>query len=161
MPKEVALELVQEMQFRLETGSGHQIVIDHRFDVGDAGAGPRPMELQLGALAGCAAMDVVSILRKMRQEITAYGVTATGETAAEHPRRYTSILVTHRLRGSGIVEAQVRRAIFLSMSQYCPVFAMLSPTVPISVRYVIQDDDAGGAEVAGEVTLDGDVEPSQ
>jgi len=153
MVNEATLHLLDTMRFRVRTGSGHEMTIDASPDVGGVNAGPRPMELQLAALAGCASMDVISILRKMRQEVTAYACHAAGETASEHPKRYTHIVVTHRLRGRGIVEANVRRALHLSMSRYCPVFAMLSPGVPITVRYEIEDK-AGGALAAGEVGLD-------
>lgn len=153
MAKETTLTLLEKMQFRVRTGSGHEITIDASADVGGEDAGPTPMELQLAALAGCAAMDVISILRKMRQEVTAYACHAAGEAANEHPKRYTGIVVTHRLRGRGVAEANVRRALHLSVSRYCPVFAMLSPGVPVTVRYEIADE-AGGALVAGEVGLD-------
>ena len=152
MPNEVSLTLLDAMRFRVRTGSGHEMTIDASPDVGGVNAGPRPMELQLAALAGCASMDVISILRKMRQDVTAYACHAAGETASEHPKRYTRIVVTHRLRGRAIAEANVRRALHLSMSRYCPVFAMLSPGVPISVRYEIEDE-AGGVAVPGEVGL--------
>jgi len=153
MANETTLTLLDKMQFRVRTRSGHEITIDASADVGGEDAGPQPMELQLAALAGCAAMDVISILRKMRQEVTAYACHTAGETANEHPKRYTGIVVTHRLWGRGVAEANVRRALGLSMSRYCPVFAMLSPGVPITVRYEI-GDEAGGALVIGEVGLD-------
>jgi putative redox protein len=152
MAGDVTLTLIDKMQFRLHTGSGHDLVMDASSDAGGESAGPRPMELILAALGSCAAMDVISILRKMRQGVTAYEVTAHGEAAVEHPQVYTSALVIHRIAGRELIEANVRRAIFLSMSRYCPVFAMLSPTVPITVRYQIAD--AGGAAVAsGEISL--------
>ena len=109
-----------------------------------------PMELQLVALGGCTAMDTISILRKMRQDVTAYDVRLTSERAAEHPRVYTSILMTHEIRGRGISEANVHRAIQLTMMRYCPVFAMLHPTVDMRERYEITDDDSG-AVVSGDV----------
>ena len=111
------------------------------------------MELQLVALAGCASMDVISILRKMRQHVTGYACHAAGETASEHPKAYVRIVVTHRLRGRGIVEENVRRALHLLMTRYCPVFAMLSPGVPIAMRYEIEEEGSG-ALVVGEVGLE-------
>jgi uncharacterized OsmC-like protein len=84
-----------------------------------------------------------------------------GRGARRHGRRasaaVTHITLTHRLTGRGLVEGNVRRAIFLSMSRYCPVFAMLAPSVPITVRYVIADAD-GAAATAGEVALEGEPE---
>lgn len=153
MSNESNLQLLEGMRFRVRTGSGHEITIDASADAGGVNAGPRPMELQLAALAGCASMDVISILRKMRQDVTAYDCHAAGETASEHPKSYTRIVVTHRLRGRGIAEANVRRALYLSISRYCPVFAMLSPGVAIGVRYEIRDE-AGSSAVKGEVGLE-------
>jgi putative redox protein len=109
-----------------------------------------PMELQLVALGGCTAMDTISILRKMRQDVTAYDVRLTSERAAEHPRVFTSILMTHEIRGRSILETNVHRAIELTMTRYCPVFAMLHPTVDVRERYEITDEDSG-AVVSGDV----------
>lgn len=156
MAHEVTITLIDELQFRMRTGSGHEVIMDAGSAVGGGDAGPRPMELVLAALGGCAGMDVIAILRKMRQAVRSYEVTAHGETAEEHPKRYVSAVVTHRLAGSGLVEANVRRAIFLSMSRYCPVFAMLSPVVPVAVRYEIRDDASGATVASGEVALDED-----
>ncbi len=155
MSNDISVRLIDKMRFRLHTGSGHDVVMDASSTAGGENAGPRPMELVLASLGGCAAMDVISILRKMRQDVTAYEVSAHGEAAEEHPQRYTSIVVTHHVGGSGLVEANVRRAIFLSMSRYCPVFAMLSPSVPITVRYEINEGE-GEIVATGDVELGGD-----
>jgi putative redox protein len=152
MANDVSLDLIEKMQFRVRTGSGHEIVVDASPDVGGEDAGARPMEFVLASLAGCAAMDVIAILRKMRQDVVEYSVGAHGETATEHPRRYVSIELTHRLRGAHVAEANVRRAISLSMSRYCPVFAMIAPSVPVTVRYEIER--GGAPAVRGEVRLD-------
>jgi putative redox protein len=108
------------------------------------------MELQLVALGGCTAMDTISVLRKMRQDVTAYDVRITSERAAEHPRVFTSILMTHEIRGRNVSETNVHRAIELTMIRYCPVFAMLHPTVDVRERYEITDDDSG-AVTSGDV----------
>ncbi len=150
MAKDVTVSLIEKMQFRVDAGSGHSLVIDASPDVGGAEAGPRPMELQLAALAGCSAMDVLSILRKMRQEVTAYAVSSHGETAPDHPQRYTEVVLVHRVTGDAVREDSVRRAIELSMTRYCPVYAMLSPTVRIIERYEIRDG-------AGELTASGEI----
>ncbi len=153
MANDVTVSLLEKMQFRVGTGSGHSLVIDASPDVGGAGAGSRPMELQLAALAGCSAMDVLSILRKMRQEVTAYEVSSHGETAPDHPQRYTDIVLTHRVSGDAIREDSVRRAIELSMTRYCPVYAMLSPTVRIVERYEIRDG-TGKLMASGDVAAE-------
>ncbi len=154
MASDVTVTLIDAMQFRMHTGSGHDLVLDAGSAVGGGNAGPRPTELVLAALGGCAGMDVIAILRKMRQSVTSYEVTAHGETATDDPKRYVSAVLTHRIAGAGLVEANVRRAILLSMTRYCPVFAMLAPTVPITVRYEIRADASGATVASGEVAID-------
>ncbi len=158
-PGVVRVSLVEGMQFQAETPSGFSLRLDAPVDDSGAGAGMRPMEVQLVALGGCGAMDVISILRKMRQDVTAYDVSLTYERATEHPRVYTKVLMTHALRGRAINPANVRRAIGLSMERYCPVYAMLSPGVEIRERYSITDE-AGGDGSEGEVRLEDGKAPS-
>ena len=145
---ETRLHLVDELRFTGTTANGHTIDLDSIADGSPTAA--TPMQLQLVALGGCTAMDAISILRKMRQDVTAYDVRLSAERADEHPRVYTSILMTHELRGRAIVEANVHRAVQLTMTRYCPVFAMLYPKVDIRERYEITDTETGEV-VAGEV----------
>ncbi len=102
-----------------------------------AGAGVTPMEALAVALGACTAMDVVSILAKMRQPLEGLRVEVHGETAEDHPRRYLSLEVVYRLRGD-LDEARVRRAVDLSEQRYCSVAATLQPAVPLSSRIVIE-----------------------
>jgi putative redox protein len=111
------------------------------------------MELQLLALGGCGAMDTISILRKMRQDVTDYEVRLTHERSSEHPRVFTSITMTHAVRGRALAEGMIRRAISLTMARYCPVYAMLQPTVDIRERYEITDETTG-ATTSAEITPD-------
>jgi len=99
--------------------------------------GMAPMELLAAALGGCTGMDVVSILKKMRQPLEAFRVEVSGEKAEEHPKRYTSLEVVYYLKGD-LDEAKVRRAIELSEERYCSVEATLRPAVPIASRFVIE-----------------------
>ena len=153
------LRLVDGLHFAAETPSGHTIDLDSRLDSDGPGVGASPMELQLVALAGCTAMDTLSILRKMRQDVTAYEVRATYERAKEHPRAYTAIQLEHAVRGRGIVEANVQRAIELTMIRYCPVFAMLHPKVAIRETYKISDPSAADVR-SGEVMPNYDERPT-
>jgi putative redox protein len=143
------LHLDSGLHFTAETGSGFRVEMDSRADDAPQTAAT-PMELQLVALGGCTAMDVISILRKMRQRVTSYGLHVSGDRAERHPRVYTTVLVNHRLHGHGVADANVRRAIQLSMDRYCSVFNMLYPRVAIREQYEIIDDDTG-AVTTGEV----------
>jgi putative redox protein len=152
MAKNVRLALAGPMKFRVATGTGHEVVLDADATLGGANEGMRPTEAVLVALGGCAGMDVISILRKMRQDVTAYDVSVAGEQRPERPQIYTSIEVTHRVRGRGVRPEAVRRAIGLSMGKYCPVHAMLKATVPIHAAFVVENE--GESAVEGTLTPD-------
>ena len=92
------------------------------------------MELLLIALGGCTGADVVSILEKKRQRVTAYEIEVRGERRAEHPRIYTSIEVVHRIRGHKVDPKAVAHAIELSETKYCSVSAMLAVAAKITTR---------------------------
>ena len=152
-PKITRLRLVEGLHFTGRSPSGHEVEFDSRIDDEGPTAGPSPMEMQLLALGGCGAMDTISILRKMRQQVTDYEVALTHERAAEHPRVFTSITITHTFEGRELAESMVRRAVALPMARYCPVFAMLRPAVDIRERYTITDL-ATGATASGELTFE-------
>jgi putative redox protein len=88
--------------------------------------GFRPTELLLVGLAGCTAMDVISILSKKRQHVIGFEVKAHGERAEQDPKRFTSFLVEYIVKGEGIDPAAVERAVELSEAKYCSVMATLS-----------------------------------
>ena len=110
-----------DMRFEAVTGSGHTIVIDN----GEGDTGPRPSELVPAALGACTAMDVISILRKKRQEVASYAINVAGEQADSHPARFLSIRVEHVVEGADLDVEAVRRAIELSATKYCTVGATL------------------------------------
>jgi putative redox protein len=103
----------------------------------DPGQGATPMELLAVALAGCTGIDVVSILRKMRQPLEELRVEVHGETADERPKRFLSLEVVYFLKGA-LDEKKVQRAVELSETKYCSVAATLQPGVGISSRYVLE-----------------------
>ena len=111
------------------------------FDVASAldepGHGPSPMQVFAVSLAACTAMDVASILLKMRQPLEAFAVEVSGERAEEHPKRFLSLEVVYKLTGE-LDEKKVQRAIDLSETKYCSVEGTLRDAVPISSRYVIE-----------------------
>jgi putative redox protein len=128
-----SVELQSGMVFLGATGSGHKLLLDSSVEHGGAGSAPTPMELVLLALAGCTGMDVIAMLRKMRQTVTGYEVRVSGdERAAEHPRVYTAITVEHIVRGPALDDAAVARAVALSSTRYCPVSAMLGETARVT-----------------------------
>lgn len=128
------------MKFEAVADSGHPVILDAAPDVGGADEGSRPMELMAMSLAGCTAMDVISILRKKRQDVTAFEVKVNAERATQHPHVFTAIEITYVLRGRGIDPAAVERAIQLSEEKYCPAQAMLRAVAPISLKYEIIEE---------------------
>lgn len=142
-PLHGTVKLREGMAFEAVGDSGHILTLDASPDVGGANGGARPMELLLLGLGGCTGMDVISLLRKMRQEVTAYRVELAAERAADHPKVMTAIAVTHVVSGRGLDPAKVRRAVELSATRYCPASAMLSAAAPVAHRYQVIDDGTG------------------
>src|ERR671928_141424 len=99
-----------------------------------------PMEMLLLALGGCTAVDVVSILKKKRERVTAYRVEVSGTRREEHPRAYTRMEVRHVVRGHKVSEKAVASAIELSETKYCSVAATLRPAVEIVTSYEIIEE---------------------
>ncbi len=104
--------------------------------VGGDNDGFRPLELLLIGLAGCTAMDVISILQKKRQQVTSFQVTAHAERADEHPKVFTKIFLNYQVTGVDVDEQAVERAIELSETRYCPAHAMLAHSVTIQTDYI-------------------------
>ena len=124
--------------FVAESESGHAIVTSFAHDKVTA---PTPMELLLISLGGCSGADVVSILEKKRQRVTAYEIEVRGERRNEHPRIYTNIEVVHKVRGHSVDEKAVAHAIELSETKYCSVSAMLGAAAKITMRYEIENEE--------------------
>ena len=138
------------MAFDAVADSGHGLALDASPEVGGANRGARPMELLLLGLGGCTGMDVISLLRKMRQEVTAYRVELAADRADDHPKVMTAITITHVVTGRGLDPAKVRRAVELSATRYCPASAMLCAAAPIRHRYRVIDEETD-EELEGEV----------
>ena len=101
--------------------------------------GPSPMQLVLIGLAGCTAMDVISILQKKRQDVVGFEVNVVGDRASDHPKYYTDIELEFVVRGRNINARAVERAIELSETKYCSASANLKPTSSIFTRYRIEE----------------------
>ncbi len=139
------------LRFSASAGSGHSIVLDS----GEGDAGMRPSELLPIALASCTGMDVISILRKKRQDVSGYRIEVGGTQMDAHPNAFTRLDVTHVVEGTGVDVDAVRRAIELSATKYCAVGATLaSGAVEIHHGYLLIDA-VTGAEESGDVLVEG------
>ena len=124
------------------TPSGHAQAIET--DSARAAAAT-PMELLLIALGSCTGVDVISILKKKRQQVTDYRIEVSGERRAEFPKSYTRLHVKHIVRGRGVSAAAVAGAIELSETKYCSVAATLRGSAEIVTSYeIVEEDDENG-----------------
>ncbi len=129
----------ERMTFDAQTQSGHHLVLDTSKAGGGDDRGPSPMELVLVALAGCTAIDVVSILQKKREPLQGLQVVVEAVRAEKDPHVYTNIEVVYRVRGP-VKPRALAHAIELSETKYCSVGAMLGKTAKITTRYEIEPD---------------------
>jgi len=125
------------LSFSGSSDSGFSINLGASESVGGKDDGFRPLELVLTGLIGCTAMDVISILQKKRQQVTAFEVTASAERANDHPKVFTSVEINYRITGTDIDENAVQRAIELSETRYCPAQAMFKDVFPMKLSYEI------------------------
>jgi putative redox protein len=121
-----------DMSFTATTDGRFTVRMDASEVVGGHDSGFRPTDLLAIGLAGCTGMDVISILKKKRQEVTAFQVLVTAQKAEEHPRVFTQIQIEYVVTGKNIDPSAVERSIELSMTKYCPSIAMLGKTAKIT-----------------------------
>ncbi len=124
--------------------SGFSVPLGAKAAVGGDDDGFRPMELIALGLAGCTAMDVMSILRKKRQDVTDFEVQGHVERAQEHPKVFTETEIEYFITGHGVDETAVLRAIGLSANRYCPAQAMFNQVMTIELKYHIFNDEGAG-----------------
>lgn len=122
-----------------ESGSGHALVMDGPPEFGGRNLGIRPMEMLLLGMGGCTQVDVLLILRKARQQVTACVVELDAERAAEDPKVFTRIHARFIVSGRNLEERQVERAIQLSAEKYCSASIILGATAKISHDFEIRD----------------------
>jgi putative redox protein len=128
-----------KMSFIGTADSGFTIPLGTDPDLGGDNDGFRPMELMAISLAGCTAMDVISVLRKKRQDVTGFEVKVHAQRADEFPKVFTHITVEYNVSGHNVDPAAVERSIELSSTKYCPAQAMLAKAVTIEHKYTISE----------------------
>lgn len=134
------------LSFDGKAESGFTVPLGSSPEVGGDNDGFRPMELMALSLAGCTAMDVISILSKKRQAVSDFRVAVKTERADEHPKVFTHATIEYHVSGKGVQEDAVVRAIELSATRYCPAQAMLKPVLPIDLLYFIYEVEADGSK---------------
>jgi putative redox protein len=141
-PKAV-VHLIGDDLFNCRTPSGHDLKIDTDRERNSA---PSPMELLLVALGSCTGVDVVSILRKKREQVSDYRVEVRGQRRDDYPRSYKRMEVHHIVTGRKISERSVAQAIELSEQKYCSVAATLRPTAEIVSTFEIIEENGNGSK---------------
>ncbi|HEY7884834.1 MAG TPA: OsmC family protein [Cellvibrionaceae bacterium] len=137
---QATVKWVDGAQFIGESGSGHSVVMDGPADHGGRNMGVRPMEMLLLGLGGCASFDVVSILKKTRQQVSDCRVEITAERAEGVPSPFTKIHLHFVVTGSELKESAVAKAVELSATKYCSASIML---------------EAAGVAMSHDWTIDG------
>lgn len=128
------------LQFVGVATSGHAIVMDGDIEAGGKNTGSRPMELLLMGIGGCSGMDIISILKKKKQEVKGLEINVKGQKAETYPKKFTDINIEFVVRGRNIAEDAVKRAVELSMGKYCSVKATLEGSANITYNYRIVEE---------------------
>ena len=128
---------VNGMQFIGDSESGHALVMDADPSAGGRNTGPKPMELLLISAGGCSGMDIISVLKKKRHDVTGLEIQVKGEKAEDYPTKFIDITLKFIVRGRNISESAVKKAVELSMTKYCSVKATLEGTAKIQYSYKI------------------------
>ena len=137
-----SIKWVDNVMFIGHSGSGHSVVIDGPPSAGGNNGGVRPMELVLMGLGACASFDVVSILKKCRQDVTACRTELEAERAEEIPQVFTRIHIHFIVTGHGLKHKQVERAVTLSAEKYCSASIMIGKTADITHGFEIIEPSA-------------------
>ena len=135
MAVQAKLNWVDGFQFVARAENGPGIVLDSS----DGGSGPTPMQVVLMGVAGCTAMDVVSILKKKRANISDLQVNISGDQAEEHPNRYTDINIEFVVHGKGVKPQDMERSIELSLTKYCSAIASVNANIAHTYR-IVEDE---------------------
>ncbi len=145
----------EKLSFTGTADTGFEVPLGANPKVGGDNDGFRPLELMAVSLAGCTAMDVISILQKKRQAVTDFRVEVDAEQADEHPRVITEAVIEYHVTGKDVDENAVLRAIELSATRYCPAQSMLAQVFPMALKYFIYAENrelvASGMYEPGEL----------
>ncbi len=126
------------MSFEGTADSGFKVALGTTPDVGGDNDGFRPMEMLAIGLAGCTAMDVISILAKKRQKVKGFEVRVIAQRQDEHPKVFSHLTLEYIISGDELSREAVERAVQLSAEKYCPAQAMFKQIVPMDLKIFIK-----------------------
>ena len=136
MKKTITINWQDKMAFEADI-DGHKLMMDASENVGGENKGPTPKPLLLASLGGCTAMDVISIARKMRQDITSFDVELTGDLEDDFPKAYLGIHLIYKFKGNDLDPEKLDKAVNLSQDRYCGISATLRKALGITYEVVI------------------------
>jgi len=134
----VTTKWLSNMAFEADV-HGHKIILDAGPNAGGENRGPRPKPLMLASLGGCTAMDVISILKKMRVEVDEFNVRVEGELTEEHPKHFIKIHVVYEFTGKDLPMDKLKKAVELSEERYCGVSAVYKKTMVMTSEIVVNE----------------------
>ena len=129
----------ENMSFEGTADSGFKVPLGTVAELGGADDGFRPLELLIIGLAGCTAMDVISILKKKKQDVQNFEVLVHADRAEEHPKVFTHLVIEYVVSGNNLDRAAVERAVELSETKYCSAQAMFKKVAPIDLRITLKE----------------------
>ena len=133
------INLIDGVAFKATSGNGHSVLMDGAPEAGGKNLGARPMEMLLMGLGGCSAYDIVTILRKSRQNVTDLTLKIDAKRAEIDPKVFTSIHLLFEVTGSDLNDNIIERAIKLSAEKYCSASIMLGKSADITHGYKIHN----------------------
>ena len=140
MSLKTKIKWMQDVSFKGSSESGHEVVLDGPEELGGKGLGMRPMEMMLIGMGGCTSFDLVTILKRSRQQITGCIAEIEAIRADEIPKVFTSIHIHFLIKGIDLQEKAVERAIELSANKYCSASIMLGKSVKITHDFEISEE---------------------
>ena len=131
---------MQGVSFKGKSESGHEVILDGPEELGGKGLGMRPMEMMLIGMGGCTSFDVVTILKRSRQQITGCIAEIEAVRADAIPKVFTSIHIHFLIKGIDLQKKAVERAVELSANKYCSASIMLGKSVKITHDFIISEE---------------------
>jgi putative redox protein len=136
----VTAKWLSHLAFEVEV-NGHKVILDAEPEVGGENRGPRPKPFMLAALGGCTAMDVISILKKMRVEVEKFNVYVEGEQTEEHPKQYYKMHVVYEFTGKDLPMDKLKKAVELSEERYCGVSAVYKKVIELTSEIIVIENE--------------------
>ncbi len=128
-----------KMLLESDNPSGHNLLMETTRDFGGTGKGLSPKALMLSSLSGCTALDVLSLLKKMRVTISDFKVVVTAQMTYEYPKYYNKVLVEYFFRGQDLNKDKINKSVNLSVERYCGVFEMFRQFAEVSTKIYIEE----------------------